>query len=112
MANRKLGWRDSVQEASIDTATAATLEVIAAVSGKTIRVYKIIAFCNAANTLTLKSGSTNLMGVLSLGANTGFVLEDPSDDGQYPFTCASGAAFNLVIGSSQQVSGRVWYTQD
>jgi len=112
MGNRRISWRDIIQETAIDLATAATHEIIAAVTGKTIRVYKIILFCNEDQQVTLLDGSTKLMGQCDFTGNTGFVLEDTSDGLMLPFTCTASAAFNITLAQAQQTSGRVWYSQD
>lgn len=111
MPQSMLNHVGTLTEVAIDTATAATLEVIAATAGQTIRIYKIFLFCGAANTITLKNGSTNLMGAMAVTAGGGFVI-DPDAGGHCPITLTSGNAFNILIGSSQQVSGRVWYIKE
>lgn len=99
------------QEAVIDTAAGGTVELIAATASQTIRIYKIFVYANSANNLTFKDGSTNLMGVINLNANSGFVV-DPDANGHCPYTLTAGNAFNMTCSAASQVSGRVWFIQE
>ena len=110
MGQKLLEWRGRIQEASVDVATAATHELVAAVSGKTVRVYKIWLRLNAANNVTFKTGTTALHGRLDYSASGEIIYDDP--DGAFPITCTVSQAFNMTLTAAAQVSGRVWYTQD
>ena len=83
--------------------------VIAAVAGSTIRIHRITLYCNASNTLTLKDGTTAIMGAFAFVANEGWE-HDACD--HCPIKLSDGNAFTLNLGSSAQVSGAVWYAQD
>lgn len=102
----------TLSEVVIDTATSGDNTLVAAVAGQIVRLYKIILFCNVANNLTLKDGTTTkLMGTINLQANQGLII-DPDANGHCPFTLSSGNALTLNLSAAQQVSGRAWYLQE
>jgi hypothetical protein len=110
MGSRKLDWRGRITEVAVNITTATTTEVIAAVAGKTIRIYKIWLRLNGANNVDLKSATTALAGQLQYGNSGEIIYEDHS--GNFPISCAAAEAFNLVTSAANGVSGRVWYTRD
>jgi len=102
----------TIAEAVIDTASSGDNTLVAAVTGQTIRLYKIVLYANAANTVILKDGaSTKLMGNIDLPAKAGYVIDNDSS-GHCPFTCTVSNALVLNLSAATQVSGRVWYTID
>lgn len=81
--------------------------VVAAVTGKKIRVLSYDLVCTAANAITWKSGSTAISGAKSFAANGGQVKTHP----QGVMETAAAQALNLNLGSSQQVSGELSYVE-
>ncbi len=85
--------------------------MIAAVSGKTIRIYKMFLWWGGTVTVTLKDGAStrNLTGALAGEARTRFIL-DGLDQRPW-FTLTQGNAFIINLSGATQVSGSVSYTQ-
>lgn len=110
--SKRLEWRDNLIFAGVDIDTAATHEIVAAVTGKTIYVYKLALRLNDSNTLTIQSGASAIdgMGDFVYGASGNFVYED--DTGRFPLPCTKGEAFQITLGSANGVVGGVWYTQE
>jgi hypothetical protein len=94
---------------SIDTTASA--DIVAAVSGKRIRVYAYLLVGAATETVRFQSGgSTNLQGAMTLATgvpNTGAVPA-PS----WLFQTVTGEKLNLVKGGAVQVSGWLAYYLD
>ena len=96
-------------EAVIDIASATTTILVAAASGRIVKVYRLIVFANGANTLTWQdSGAAVLYPAMAFAANSGLVL----DEYGYPWmTTPAGLGLSLVTSAAAQVSGRVYYSQ-
>lgn len=83
-------------------------ELVAAVSGKKIRVLYIMLFSSIASNLTLKSGaSTTLVGTLYAPANFGLTEDFPSGICE----TAAGEALNLNVSVATNVGGIVAYIE-
>lgn len=97
----------TLKTAVISAATAATHSIVAAVTGKVIKVYAINFICSAANTVNFENGTTDITGVMSFGANGGMApaVNPPA----FLLKTSAGAAFQMTLGSAQQVSGWVSY---
>lgn len=96
---------DRMLFADIDAAASGANAVIAAVSGKSIRVmcYTVVAAADV--TITWKSGSTAISGAMDLPAKGGTAPASPLGMMQ----TAEGAALNLTLNGAVQVSGHVGY---
>lgn len=99
----------TITAASVSFSSSGDNTVIAAVSSKVIKVYKVVlVFAGAAN-ITIKDGSsTALTGVMSMLANGSITLDN---DGQPWFTTSASNALVMNISAGVQVSGRIYYTQ-
>lgn len=103
------GSASFVKFASISAASSGANTLVAAVTGKKIRVlgYVLVA-ANAVNA-NFESGTTDISGVMSLPAFGGVSYaggrEAPA------FETASGAALGLTLGSAVQVSGHISYIE-
>lgn len=101
----------TVKKQKIDRATSG--ELVAAVTGKKIRVIALYATVAADTTVTLKSASTTTGTFTTTGAMTwkaggGMVLpRDP--DGHIETT--SGEALNVTLGTACQISGMLKYVE-
>jgi hypothetical protein len=83
----------AVQRAAVTTATSgATL--VAAQTGKRIRVLAMVAITTLANSINLDSGTTDITGIFPLAANGGLVL--PFCEHGWCET-AAGEALNVTI---------------
>lgn len=107
-----LGRRGTITELLIDTATSGDNVLVAGTATTKIRLYKVVLYFNADNNITFKDGSsTKLMGTMNMKASTGMVI-DTDEEGHTPYTCTRGNDLVLNLSAAQQVSGRIWYTQD
>jgi hypothetical protein len=96
-------------QAAISTAANPAV-FVAAVGGKTIRVYRIlIVNAGTATNVTLEDSTpTVFSGAIPLVAN-GSLSADGAGDPLW--VTASGKAFQAVNSASQSLVGQVWYTQ-
>lgn len=97
--------------AKIDAASSGDNTIVAAVTGKKIRVIKYSLVCAGAVTVTFASAAgtgTKLTGTMSFAANGGIA------DGFCPaghFETAAGALLNMSLGGAVQVSGSLTYIE-
>lgn len=93
--------------APITAVTAATAEIVAAVTGKSIYVVGYTLVASGTVTITWKSATTALSGAMALAAQTTVTahgtLATPV------LGTASGEALNLTLAQAVQVSGHVAY---
>ena len=108
---RSDGMFDAVTNANVPVKrvkvdVAASGDLIAAVTGKSIRVIAVAVYYASSTTLKLQSGaSTDLTGAMT---GTSFVW--PWNPGGWLQT-ASGEKLNAVMGSSVQLSGTIDYIE-
>lgn len=91
------GWQ--YYSAELDVPAGATTELVAAVTGKRIRVIAVVANANVAGTVTFKSATTAISGDFSLAATGGFVLPPvPEESARYYgwMDTAAGEALNVT----------------
>lgn len=99
----------NLTEASINGASNGNNILIAGISGKIIKVWKLFVVFNAAVNIKWIDGTTDLTGVKNMLANGSITLDL---DGDPWFTCSSGNDFILNLSGAVQSSGRIYYTQD
>ena len=95
----------------IDSASSGANTLVAAVTGRQIRVIGFGLVATGAVTIVFKSATTALTGVMSLAANQGLV-SPPSGNSYDPLPqmiTASGEALILTLGTAVQVSGWLVY---
>lgn len=99
---------DGLLSATINIATSATHEIVAAVSGQKIYVFRMWWWAGGTVNATIKSGSTAMAGPIALIAQA-----SPGwDMSETPwFITTAGEAFQITLDAAVQVSGRVHYTQ-
>lgn len=85
-----------------------TGDIVAAVTGKKIRLVSLFFVASAAVTLTLRSTTTALSGAMAFAQNGGLML--PVNQFGWVQT-AKGGALNLLMGSAVQVSGAANYIE-
>lgn len=91
-------------QAAISAASSGDNTLVAAVAGKSIRVYRIV-FTLAAGSVAFKDGaSTSLTGAMTATAG---VLEDPI--GNPLFITTAGNAFIANLSGANQLSGVIYY---
>lgn len=97
--------------ANVDTASSGANTIVAAVTGKRIRL--VSAGLSAAGAVTVKwvSGSTDLTGAMTLATGTPYTLaaEGVYGEPRGYLETASGEALVLTLGSAVQVSGHIGY---
>lgn len=96
--------------AAIDAATSGNNTIVAAVTGKKIRVLSAFVVAAGAVTARFESGAdgTALTGQMSLAANGGFVL--PFNPVGH-FETAAGVLLNLELSGAVSVDGSVTYVE-
>lgn len=98
-----------VKRVTYSKATAAAADVIAAVTGKKIRVVAMHIQSAAAETVLLRTGtSADVTGVMSLATGVPLVL--PLNPAGW-FETVAGEALRATHGSTNQVSGSICYVE-
>lgn len=100
-----------------NAATAGDLVVVAGKAGQSVRVYRIKLLCGGANTVTVKSGTTNTPPTLdppqTFPGNSGMIL-DLSSLPWYVTRATSTASDNdfiLNFTAATSCTGIAWYSQ-
>lgn len=104
-----VGQGHELKYAVVNTASSGANTIVAAVTGKRIKVVSYVLIAVTAVTVEWRSGTSanSIMGAASLGATGGVAaLGDPTTP---LFECASGALLGLQLGGAVQVSGHVCY---
>jgi hypothetical protein len=96
--------------AVVNAATAATAEIVPAVSGRAITVVNWTLVLAGDVTVTWKSGSTAISGPLAPGAAA--VIDATGSPESPLMQTAEGAALNLTLGAAVQVGGTVTYIEE
>jgi len=103
-----MGTGQAVLKAKIDFATAATHEIIAAVTDKKIKIANIMLTVAGETNLTFKSAATAISGALDFGGT-----DEPRGMvhslGDYPLCTETGEAFQITSSGAVQVSGYITY---
>lgn len=100
----------AIQAATINTASSGDNTIVAAVSGESVRVWKIWFWVNGTVSVTIKDGAgTNLTGAMAMVAQNEFVRN--LDETIPWFVTTAGNAFIINLNGAVQISGRVYYTQ-
>lgn len=97
-----------ILSAAINIATAADHTVIAAVSGKKIKITSLLLIAGGEVNITFKDGSTALTGAMDFGGTSeprGMV----SNFGDNALELTPGNAFVITLSGAVQVSGLVCY---
>lgn len=97
-----------LQEAVINFATSGDHNVVAAVAGQVIKVWRLFLWSNGDQALSIRDGATPLVGAIDLAQGGQVLLSKESDPW---FTCSTNSPFNLNTAQAVQLSGRVYYTQ-
>ena len=95
--------------AKVAASTAGDNQVVAAQTGKKVRVYRFSLFNGAATAQSAKwrSGTTDLTGLMYSAAALGPFASDRSDE--FLFETAAGEALNLNLTAATAVGGYVIY---
>ena len=105
-----MGAGHEVKQAAIGYATGTTPgEVVAAVTGKKIRVIAMYFVCAGSVTVTWKSASTTICAAQSYAANA--IMNFNLGPHGYLFETVAGEALNVVLGGSVQISGTLNYIE-
>lgn len=108
-SGRELEYID-IKRAVIDNASSGDNEIVAAVTGKKIRVLSGFIESGGAVTVRFESGAggTALTGQMSLAANQNMVL--PYNPLGW-FETVAGAALNMELGGAVSVDGAIQYVE-
>lgn len=100
-----------MKTAVISYATASTGEIVAAVTGRKIRVLGYMLVAAGSVVATWKSGSTAISGAMSMvvGVPVPAPLGGTSLDPMPHFITNAGEALNLTLSGAVQVSGHITY---
>jgi hypothetical protein len=98
-----------LSSSSVSVSSSGNNTLVAGVSGKTVRVFKLVLVFSAAANATFQDGSsTALSGAIPMLANGSIVL----DFDTVPwYVTSSGNAFVLNLSTGVTVTGTVYYTQ-
>jgi hypothetical protein len=81
--------------------------VVAAVAGKTTRVYRLFLVVAGTTVITIKDGAgTALTGVMTFAAGGSLILDFQAEPW---FSCTAGNAFIINSSNAVQISGTVYY---
>lgn len=95
-----------MQESVINITTATDTTVIAGAAGGR-KIWKLVLWANGDQTVTIKTGSTIVLGPLDMAQGGTLQLQKDSDPW---FTCAASEAFVITTDSTGAIRGRVYYT--
>lgn len=97
-----------MQHAVINVASSGDNTIVAAVTGKKIRVHNVVVMAAGAVNVRFESGAggTALTGIIPLVANVGFA---PGFDPTGHFETAEGALLNLELSAAESVDGWITY---
>lgn len=93
----------------ISASTGADNLVVAAVTGKQIKVQSVVLVASGTVSVKWRSNTTDISGAMPLVANSGFVL--PSGSSNY-FETAVGEALNINLSGAVAVNGHISYTEE
>ena len=99
---------EPVQFAKIDTASSGDTSLVAATTGKKVKVVGFFLIASGAVSVKLRSGTTDLTGAMAVGANGGLVVQG-GPAGEHVIETAAGSALNINLSAATQVSGAVRY---
>ena len=101
-----LGYGENLKSVVVSFASSGDNTVITAPTSPAylaIDLFSVVP--NAAVSLKLIRGTTDLTGTYSLTANQGFTLDNSFQNVDGVITCGAGEAFKVNLGSAVQVSG-------
>ena len=104
----------AVKRAAIRGNTSGNNTVVAAVSGKKIKVISVLLVAAGAVTARFESGAsgTALTGQMSLAADGDWFMLPPAPPGYHWFETAAGALLNLELGGAVYVDGCIVYYEE
>ena len=105
-----------VKRAVINAASSGDNQIVAAVTGKKIKILSMLLIATEAVSVTVYSGlqatGDALTGAIGLGDNGGFVLNSPTNEWMHWMETTAGAKLNLYLSAAKQVSGTVLYYEE
>ena len=107
--NDKSARRSRVKYAFLDATDSGDTELVAAVTGKKIRVLRCIFIATTAVTAKLRSATTPITAGFPLGATAGFVMS--SDDSYGWCETVAGQALNVNLGAAVATGVNVVYEE-
>ena len=93
----------------LNNAAGGDIPLVAAVGGKSVKLYRLLLFATNPTLITFKDGSTPLSGPIQL-LESGSIVLDFSGDPWYQSSV--GATLNINSSVATQISGTAWYEQN
>lgn len=106
---RSVADRAVTKTAYVNPSTATDTEVVAAITGKVIRVHAVASVAAGANNVYFKSATTAICGTMALAANGGFIL--PYNEAGW-FATAASAALNFTTSAAVATGLTVVYSEE
>ena len=100
---------NTIQFAKVDTAASGDTQIVAAVTGKKIKLLSCKLISNGTVSIKWRSGTTDLEGANPLVANSGYVLPASSPGQGHYLETAVNTALNINLSGATQVSGHISY---
>lgn len=107
MSEASVAGRFPLKQAAINESGIATHEIVAAVSGKSIRVHSLMFTVGGPVNITWRSGANNLSGAMEFADSGGMAV---SSEVGLMWT-NPGEALNLVADAAVQISGIITYSE-
>lgn len=95
--------------AKVDTASSGDTQIVAASTGKKIKLLSSALVCNGNVSIKWRSGTTDLSGAIPCTQYSGYVLPASAPGMGHYLETASNTALNLNLSSAVQVSGHISY---
>lgn len=102
---------DRLKSVVVNTAAGGTVEAVAAVTGKRIKVYGLFLYLASSTTVSFQSATTTLTGLMTM---TSIIIQPIEVGGRMVpiMKTVAGEALNIAYGGLVQCSGIIFYTND
>lgn len=110
-----MSWNlTDIKRAAVSGATSGNNTLVAAVTGKKIKVLGLVLYAAGAVDVRLESGAsgTALTGVMSLNAAGEHIILPMARPGMHWIETAAATLLNLELGAGVQVSGMIVYYEE
>lgn len=107
MSSLATGQGHELKFATIAATASGDTAVVAAVTGKRIRVVSYVFVTDAAISVKFRSATTDITGPMPIAANSG--VSCPGQPSSHLFQTVAGAALNINLSGTANVGGHVAY---
>lgn len=105
-------FRVDIKRAVISASSSGANAIVAAVTGKKIKVLGCYIVASNSVNVKFQSASTDITGLAYLTTNSGFVLPSPTVAQNHWFETAAGEALNLNLSGNVAVGGAIIYYEE